>query len=145
MWFIVTMIWQVIWTLARVPLVWFFSLDRVQLHGELRNRSNTVALSSCEAEYIATSAAAYQAVWLGRLLKKLRGEEPRKIKLLVDNKSVIALCKNILVISNCSQRLQRSTQFVCSFTHTFYWSRHPRIISLSLSPALLSSSLPPLS
>jgi hypothetical protein len=57
-------------------------------------KQKSVALSSCEAEYMAASAASYQAVWLSRLLGEVIGEEPKKIKLLVDNQSAIALCKN---------------------------------------------------
>lgn len=48
-----------------------------------------VALSSCEAEYIAASMAACQATLMQEL--KMKGEEP--IKLLVDNKSAIYLAK----------------------------------------------------
>jgi hypothetical protein len=43
-----------------------------------------VALSSCEAEYIATTTAATQALWLSWLLGELK----------VDNKSDLALAKN---------------------------------------------------
>jgi hypothetical protein len=57
-------------------------------------KQKSVALSSCEAEYMAASAASYQAVWLSRLLGEVIGEEPKNIKLLVDNQSAIALCKN---------------------------------------------------
>jgi hypothetical protein len=57
-------------------------------------KQKTVALSSCEAEYMAASTASCQAVWLGRLLAEVIGEEPRRIKILIDNLSAIALCKN---------------------------------------------------
>jgi hypothetical protein len=53
-----------------------------------------VALSRCEAEYIATSTTSYHAVWLSRLLGEVIGEAPKKIQLFVDNKSTITLCKN---------------------------------------------------
>jgi hypothetical protein len=53
-----------------------------------------VALSSCEAEYIASSNAACQGIWLSRLLGGLLGIPTPKVKLLVDNKSAIALSKN---------------------------------------------------
>jgi hypothetical protein len=53
-----------------------------------------VALSSCEAEYIASASAAYQGIWLSRLLGELLGIEAPKVNLLVDNKSAIALSKN---------------------------------------------------
>jgi len=54
-----------------------------------------VALSSCEAEYIAASKAACQAVWLDALMKELQLEKSCKVKLLVDNKSVIDLAKHL--------------------------------------------------
>jgi hypothetical protein len=57
-------------------------------------KQKSVALSSCEAEYMAASNAACQAVWLSRLLGEITGEEPKKMKLMVDNISAIALCKN---------------------------------------------------
>ena len=53
-----------------------------------------VALSSCEAEYIAASEATCQAVWLDALIKELQLEKSGKVKLLVDNKSVIDLAKH---------------------------------------------------
>nr|GEY05537.1 zinc finger, CCHC-type [Tanacetum cinerariifolium]GEY05546.1 zinc finger, CCHC-type [Tanacetum cinerariifolium] len=54
----------------------------------------TVALSSCESEFIAATAAATQALWLKRLLSKLTHSKEEKIKIQVDNKSAIALMKN---------------------------------------------------
>nr|GEV19219.1 zinc finger, CCHC-type [Tanacetum cinerariifolium] len=54
----------------------------------------TVALSSCESEFIAATAAATQALWLKRLLSKLTHSDEEKITILVDNKSAIALMKN---------------------------------------------------
>jgi hypothetical protein len=53
-----------------------------------------VATSSCEAEYIAASAAACQGLWLTRLLAMMKGTEPVKFVLQVDNSSTIALCMN---------------------------------------------------
>ncbi|GJS59765.1 ribonuclease H-like domain, reverse transcriptase, RNA-dependent DNA polymerase [Tanacetum coccineum] len=54
----------------------------------------TVALSSCESEFIAATAAATQALWLKRLLSKLTHSQEEKVTIQVDNKSVIALMKN---------------------------------------------------
>nr|GEV28658.1 ribonuclease H-like domain, reverse transcriptase, RNA-dependent DNA polymerase [Tanacetum cinerariifolium] len=53
-----------------------------------------VALSSCESEFIATTAAATQALWLKRLLSKLTHFQEEKVTIQVDNKSAIALMKN---------------------------------------------------
>ena len=60
----------------------------------LSQKQKVVALSSCEAEYIAAATAACQGVWLSRLLAEMTGKEPVKVQLLVDNKSAISLSKN---------------------------------------------------
>nr|GFB41954.1 ribonuclease H-like domain, reverse transcriptase, RNA-dependent DNA polymerase [Tanacetum cinerariifolium] len=54
----------------------------------------TVALSSCESEFMAATGAACQALWLKRLLSELTGWEEERITLKVDNISVIALVRN---------------------------------------------------
>jgi hypothetical protein len=58
------------------------------------HKQKVVALSTCEAEYIAVATACCQGVWLARLLKELTEEELQAPVLLVDNKSAIALAKN---------------------------------------------------
>ncbi|GKC87091.1 ribonuclease H-like domain, reverse transcriptase, RNA-dependent DNA polymerase [Tanacetum coccineum] len=50
----------------------------------------TVALSSCESEFI----AATQALWLKRLQSKITHSQEEKVTIQVDNKSAIALMKN---------------------------------------------------
>ena len=57
-------------------------------------KQKVVALSSCEAEYIAAATVACQGVWLSRLLGELIGRPPAMVKLHVDNKSAIELSKN---------------------------------------------------
>ncbi|GJS49538.1 zinc finger, CCHC-type containing protein [Tanacetum coccineum] len=57
-------------------------------------KQQTVALSSCESEFMAATAAAYQALWLKRLLSELTGWEEERITLKVDNVSAIALVRN---------------------------------------------------
>ena len=57
-------------------------------------KQSIVALSSCEAEYIAATSATCQAVWMSRLLGELMTNEAMKAKLLVDNQSAITLTKN---------------------------------------------------
>ncbi|GJR20299.1 zinc finger, CCHC-type containing protein [Tanacetum coccineum] len=54
----------------------------------------TVALSSCESEFMAATGAACQALWLKRLLNELTGWEEKRITLKVDNISAIALVRN---------------------------------------------------
>ncbi|KAE8657590.1 hypothetical protein F3Y22_tig00116989pilonHSYRG00496 [Hibiscus syriacus] len=53
-----------------------------------------VTLSTCEAEYVASTSCVCHAIWLRNLLKEigLIQEEPTKV--CVDNKSAIALAKN---------------------------------------------------
>lgn len=57
-------------------------------------KQNTVALSSCEAEFMAATSAACQAIWLRSLYSEIVGEEMQRIVIRVDNKSAIALMKN---------------------------------------------------
>jgi len=57
-------------------------------------KQKVVALSSCEAEYMAATTAACQGIWLARLIAELRGQEAGATKLFVDNQSAIALSRN---------------------------------------------------
>ena len=57
-------------------------------------KQQVVALSSCEAEYIAASTASTQALWLVRLLGDLLGRDTEAVALRVDSKSALALAKN---------------------------------------------------
>jgi hypothetical protein len=57
------------------------------------NRSPAIALSSCEAELYAGTAAAQECMWLGGLLRTL-GYEQAAPTLYCDNESTIALTKN---------------------------------------------------
>nr|GEY20890.1 zinc finger, CCHC-type [Tanacetum cinerariifolium] len=54
----------------------------------------TVALSSCESEFMAATGAACQALWLKRLLSELTGWKEERITLKVDNVSAIGLVRN---------------------------------------------------
>lgn len=55
-------------------------------------RQPTVALSSCEAEYMALSRTIQEAFWWRNMLKQIFGE--RQIKIFCDNQSAIAIAKN---------------------------------------------------
>ena len=48
-------------------------------------KQKIVVLSSCEAKFMAAIAAACQELWLKRLLAELFGEEPKAVKVFVDN------------------------------------------------------------
>ena len=57
-------------------------------------KQSVVALSSCEAEYIAASAASCQGIWIIRFIEELLNIKMRPFKLFVDNVSAISLHKN---------------------------------------------------
>ncbi|KAK9076273.1 hypothetical protein SSX86_004606 [Deinandra increscens subsp. villosa] len=57
-------------------------------------KQRTVALSSCQAEYMAATEAACQALWLRNLLSEITGEQPPCVELRVDNEGAIGLSKN---------------------------------------------------
>lgn len=57
-------------------------------------KQETVALSSCEAEFMAGTEAAKQAVWLQELLSEITEEPEQKVVIRIDNQSAIALTRN---------------------------------------------------
>jgi hypothetical protein len=72
----------ILFYLGRSPITW------------QSQKQKFVALSSCEAEYMTSSAVACQAVWLAGLLTKILGESGRPPLLKIDNKSAIDLIRN---------------------------------------------------
>ena len=58
-------------------------------------KQNTVALSTCEAEYIALAMAIQEAIYLNQLLSDMKGVKSNNlIKIHVDNQAAIALANN---------------------------------------------------
>ena len=57
-------------------------------------KESMVALSSCEAEYIAASMTECQAQWINMLLMELQLVKDEKMELRVDSKSSIDLAKH---------------------------------------------------
>ena len=57
-------------------------------------KQKTVALSSAEAEYIAATDAACEAIWLRRLLSDLQQKIEEPTVICCDNMSTIAMTKN---------------------------------------------------
>ncbi|XP_035835749.1 secreted RxLR effector protein 161-like [Helianthus annuus] len=72
-------------------LVFYFGESPITWYTQ---KQQTVALSSCESEFMAATAAACQALWLKRLLSEITGWKEEKITLRVDNVSAIALMRN---------------------------------------------------
>lgn len=58
------------------------------------HKQQTVALSSCEAEFMAATTAACQAVWLQGVLDEIMGQKQKLVMLKVDNRSALALMKD---------------------------------------------------
>ncbi|OAE34467.1 hypothetical protein AXG93_3472s1020 [Marchantia polymorpha subsp. ruderalis] len=75
-------------------------------------KQKTVALSSCEAEYIAATSAACQATWLRRLLEDMIRKQSDTTTIYIDNKSVIQLCKNH-VFHDQSKHIEVRYHFIC--------------------------------
>ncbi|XP_076881639.1 secreted RxLR effector protein 161-like [Bidens hawaiensis] len=71
----------------------------------------TVALSSCEAEYMVASSAAGQALWLGELLAELTGKKFQEVVLKIDNISAIALVK-IPIFHSRSKRIKSRFHYI---------------------------------
>lgn len=71
-----------IFMFGRTPISWSSKKEPV------------VALSSCEAEYIAASMSVCQALWLNTLMGELKMEKSDSVKLLIDNQSAINLAKH---------------------------------------------------
>lgn len=57
-------------------------------------KQRCVALSSCEAEFMAATAAAYQGVWLRNLLTQITDMKHCPVVIYIDNKSAIDLARN---------------------------------------------------
>jgi transposase InsO family protein len=57
-------------------------------------RQTSVSLSTTEAEFIASSEAAREGVWLSRLMKSIKPGFGEPIRIMCDNQSAIALIKN---------------------------------------------------
>ena len=71
-----------IFYLGRSPISW------------CSQKQETVALSSCEAEFMAGTEAAKQAIWLQDLLGEIMGTSYDGTVLRIDNQSAISLTKN---------------------------------------------------
>jgi len=90
-------------------------------------KQKTVALSSCEAEFMAAALAVVQALWLRSLMSEITPREPKKVTLFIDNNSAIALMKNPVFhgrskhidikyhfIRECVERGQIAVKRVCT-------------------------------
>ena len=74
-------------------------------------KQEIVALSSCEAEFMAATEVAKQAIWLQEFLSEVIGKACEKVTIRVDNKSAIALTKNP-VFHGRSKHIHRRFHFI---------------------------------
>lgn len=72
-------------------ILFFLGLNLVTWSSQ---KERVVALSSCEAEYVAAALGTCQGVWLSTLIADLTVQATQKFRLLVDNQSAIELSKN---------------------------------------------------
>lgn len=60
-------------------------------------KQSIVALSTCEAEYVAAASSACQAIWLRYLMSQICVPQKKPMKIFVDNVSAISLAKNPVI------------------------------------------------
>ncbi|XP_074327179.1 secreted RxLR effector protein 161-like [Apium graveolens] len=90
-------------------------------------KQKCVALSSCEAEFMAATAAAFQGIWLCNILSQITSETVGPVILCIDNHSAIDLAKNPMFhgkskhidiryhfIRECVERGEVQLKHVCS-------------------------------
>ncbi|CAA7056013.1 unnamed protein product [Microthlaspi erraticum] len=75
------------------------------------HKQDVVALSSCEAEFMAGTEAAKQAIWLEELLCEIMGSSSEKVTIRIDNRYAIALTKNP-VFHGRSKHIYRRYHFI---------------------------------
>lgn len=69
-------------------------LKKVPLFRGVRKKQHTVALSTCEAEYMALTYAIQEGKFLRQILSDIMINECKPINLFVDNRGSIDLAKN---------------------------------------------------
>ncbi|KAG7594051.1 Integrase catalytic core [Arabidopsis thaliana x Arabidopsis arenosa] len=74
-------------------------------------KQETVAMSSCEAEFMGGTEAAKQAIWLQDILSEITGNVCEKVMIKIDNRSAIALTRNP-VFHGRSKHIHRRYQFI---------------------------------
>jgi len=102
-------------------------------------KQKMVALSTCEAKYVASATAACQVVWLRRLLGELTGKKVCPPMLMVD-KSAIALTKTLSSMTEASTSNSTSLGIASTEDRLSSSSSRPACSSLTSSPSPLGAS-----
>ena len=89
-------------------------------------KRKVIALSSCEAKYIASTLTACQGIWTSRFICELLGIDYRLFDLCIDNKSAIEISRNPVhhgltkhidrydFIRNCVEEKKVELRYVCT-------------------------------
>ena len=90
-------------------------------------KRKVIALSSCEAKYIASTLAACQGIWISIFICELLGIDYRLFDLCIDNKSAIEISRNPVhhgltkhidvgydFIRNCVEEKKVELRYVCT-------------------------------
>jgi hypothetical protein len=85
-------------------------------------KHKVVALSSCEAEYIAGTVATCQAVWLAGLLGELLVVDAETPKILMDNQSAITLSKNPVPSTSRPDTTSSGNAWIVVKLHWIRWA-----------------------
>ncbi|KAL7611324.1 hypothetical protein Lser_V15G14276 [Lactuca serriola] len=75
-------------------------------------KQRCVALSSCEAEFMAATLATFQGVWLQRMITGITSQKVPPVEMKVDNKSSLDLMKNP-VFHGRSKHIDIHFHFIC--------------------------------
>lgn len=75
-----------------------------------------VALSTCETEYVADDLLYCQTIWLMNLLQELKFKMGKPVRLMIYNKSIISLAKN-LVLHGRSKHIDTKHHFLHNQVH----------------------------
>ena len=94
----------------------------------------SVALSTCEAEYMSLSITCQEAMYLARLLTELRRQQFAPTVMKSDNQGAIALIKNPVntVAQKCHNTIQITKHISMSTTHFKNYSKHISIFTTQI-------------
>ena len=97
-----------------------------------------VTLSSIEAEFVAATTCAYQAIWLKKIIKELHFKEDGPTQIYCDNGSTINLSKN-LVLHGRSKHIDVKYHFLRDLTNDgvinlIYYRSEDQVIDILTKP-----------
>jgi phage antirepressor YoqD-like protein len=77
----------------------------------ISKKQSTIVISSSKARYQSAFEVAKEAIWINQIIKEIQMEEHINTNLLCDNKSCIALVKN-LVYHQRSKNIEIQAHFI---------------------------------